>query len=149
MKARRHAKLLEIIKQTDVETQEELLKCLQQAGFAVTQATVSRDIKELRLVKTADDMGRYRYTAEKTVSKGVPPLDGLFVNAIEEIEPAMNMIAVKCMPGMAQAVCVALEGLCLAGVVGTLAGDDTIFILCKDVAAANSVTVTLKNMTRG
>ena len=140
MKAKRHAKLLELIHNNDIYTQEDLMRHLQSAGFDVTQATVSRDIKELRLVKMLSGNGKYKYSTGK---------EPLFADAIESIEPAMNMIAVKCMPGMAQAICVALEAMYLSGIVGTLAGDDTIFILCKDIVAANETTVQLKNIMRG
>ena len=94
--------------------------------------------------------GKYKYSTGKEPTRPTPPkFDSLFADAIESIEPAMNMIAVKCMPGMAQAICVALEAMYLSGIVGTLAGDDTIFILCKDIVAANETTVQLKNIMRG
>ena len=150
MKTKRHAKLLELIRNNNIYTQEDLMRRLQAEGFEVTQATVSRDIKELRLVKLLSADGRYKYSTGKEPAKPAPPkFDSLFSDAIESVEPAMNLIAVKCMPGMAQAVCVALESMYLAGIVGTLAGDDTIFVLCKDVAAANETTVRLKNLMRG
>ncbi len=150
MKTNRHAKLLELIAEYEIETQEELTNRLQSAGFAVTQATVSRDMKELGLIKVRASSGGYQYAVAAEPPKPIiTQFDSLFASAIESIEPAMHMIAVKCLPGMAQAVCVAIEGLYLDGVVGTLAGDDTIFILCKDNAAANATTVALKNMTRG
>ena len=150
MKAKRHAKLLELIHNNDIYTQEDLMRHLQSAGFDVTQATVSRDIKELRLVKMLSGNGKYKYSTGKEPTRPTPPkFDSLFADAIESIEPAMNMIAVKCMTGMAQAICVALEAMYLSGIVGTLAGDDTIFILCKDIVAANETTVQLKNIMRG
>ena len=132
MKAKRHAKLLELIHNNDIYTQEDLMRHLQSAGFDVTQATVSRDIKELRLVKMLSGNGKYKYSTGKEPTRPTPPkFDSLFADAIESIEPAMNMIAVKCMPGMAQAICVALEAMYLSGIVGTLAGDDTIFVLLR------------------
>ena len=139
MKAKRHAKLLELIHNNDIYTQEDLMRHLQSAGFDVTQATVSRDIKELRLVKMLSGNGKYKYSTGKEPTRPTPP----------KFDSAMNMIAVKCMPGMAQAICVALEAMYLSGIVGTLAGDDTIFILCKDIVAANETTVQLKNIMRG
>ena len=104
----------------------------------------------MRLVKMLSGNGKYKYSTGKEPTRPTPPkFDSLFADAIESIEPAMNMIAVKCMPGMAQAICVALEAMYLSGIVGTLAGDDTIFILCKDIVAANETTVQLKNIMRG
>ncbi len=150
MKTKRQAKLLELINTIDIYTQEELIRHLQSAGFDVTQATVSRDIKDLRLVKMLSDNGKYKYAAGKQPMKSVSAaFDSLLIDAIESVEPAMNMVAVKCMPGMAQAICVSLESLYLSGIVGTLAGDDTIFILCKDISIANQVTVQIKNFMHG
>lgn len=150
MKAKRQAKLLELIHTTDIYTQEDLMGQLQLAGFDVTQATVSRDIKELRLIKMLSTNGKYKYSSGKEQMKPAPAkFDSFFTSAIESVEPAMNMIAVKCMPGMAQAICVSLESMYLTGVVGTLAGDDTIFVLCKDITMANQVTVEIKNLMLG
>ena len=150
MKTKRHAKLLELINTIDIYTQEDLMRHLQSAGYDVTQATVSRDIKELRLIKMLSVDGKYKYSTGKEPVRPVPAnFDSLFASAIESVEPAMNMIAVKCMAGMAQALCVSLESMYLSGVVGTLAGDDTIFVLCKDIMSANEVTIQIKNLMHG
>ena len=122
MKTRRHAKILELIKEHDIDTQDELLRYLRDSGFDVTQATVSRDIKELRLVKTLSRAGKYRYSTGS-----------------ENISAAQNMLVIRCMTGMAQAVCASLDSMHWPGFVGTLAGDDTIFIVCRtEVDAMNS-----------
>ena len=149
MKAKRHAKLLELIHNNDIYTQEDLMRHLQSAGFDVTQATVSRDIKELRLVKMLSGNGKYKYSTGKEPTRPTPPkFDSLFADAIESIEPAMNMIAVKCMPGMAQAICVALEAMYLSGIVGTLAGDDTILVVAPDNDAAQVLVAKFKEMMK-
>ena len=132
MKTRRHAKILELIKEHDIDTQDELLRHLREEGFDVTQATVSRDIKELRLVKTLSRSGKYKYsTGSETTNDMSAKFYSLFSDSVLSVEAAMNMLVVKCMTGMAQAVCASLDSMHWPGFVGTLAGDDTIFIVCR------------------
>ena len=132
MKTRRHAKILELIKEYDIDTQDELLRYLRENGFDVTQATVSRDIKELRLVKTLSRSGKYRYsTGSDTISDMSSKFYSLFSDSVLSVEAAQNMLVVRCMTGMAQAVCASLDSMHWPGFVGTLAGDDTIFIVCR------------------
>jgi arginine repressor len=137
MKTRRHAKILELIKEFDIDTQDELLKYLRDAGFDVTQATVSRDIKELRLVKTLSASGKYKYSTgtEKTGDMSAK-FYSLFSDSVISVEAAQNMIVIKTFLGMAQAVCASMDTIYWQGVVGTLAGEDTIFIVCKDETSA-------------
>ena len=137
MKARRHSRILELIHEHDIDTQEELLRYLREDGFEVTQATVSRDIKELRLVKALAPNGRYKYTA----ATGAPgdmssKFYSLFSDSVLEVEAAQNMVVVKCMTGMAQAVCASMDAVHWPNFVGTLAGEDTIFIVCRTTTAA-------------
>ncbi|MDD5952668.1 MAG: arginine repressor [Oscillospiraceae bacterium] len=133
MKSARHKKILEIISSHDVETQEELLSRLKDAGYPVTQATISRDIKDLRIIKTLSDDGRYRYFCP-----GSGGLDStskfrtLFVDSATSVTAAGNITAVKCHAGMAQAITAALDTMHMEEIVASLAGDDTIFLLCKD-----------------
>ena len=130
MKTRRHAKILELIKEFDIDTQDELLRYLRENGFDVTQATVSRDIKELRLVKTLSRTGKYKYsTGTDNANDMSSKFYSLFSDSVLSVEAAQNLIVVKCMTGMAQAVCASMD-------VGTLAGEDTIFIVCRNDAAA-------------
>ena len=139
MKTRRHAKILELIKEHDIDTQDELLRHLREEGFDVTQATVSRDIKELRLVKTLSRSGKYKYsTGSETTNDMSAKFYSLFSDSVLSVEAAMNMLVVKCMTGMAQAVCASLDAMRWPGFVGTLAGDDTIFIVCRSDADALS-----------
>ena len=106
MKTRRHAKILELIREHDIETQDELIQYLREAGFDVTQATVSRDIKELRLIKTLSGSGRYKYS---TGSDGGMDMSSkfhsLFTDSAISVDSAMNILVIKCMVGMAQALC--------------------------------------------
>ena len=133
MKTKRHSRILELISEQDITTQEELLQWLRKSGFNVTQATVSRDIKELRLVKTLGSTGRYRYSASGGEEEnGVGTKYAVFSQSVKSVDYAGNMIVIRCYTGMANAACAVLDAMHHAGVVGTLAGDDTIFILMRD-----------------
>lgn len=147
MKNRRHTKILELIREHDIETQDELLRHLREAGFDVTQATVSRDIKELRLVKTLSGSGRYKYS---TGSEGGTDMSSkfhsLFTDSAVSVDCAMNMLVIKCMNGMAQAVCAAMDAMYWKDFVGTLAGEDTIMVVCRTEAAAREARDRLKKL---
>ena len=148
MKKRRQAKILEIIRNLDVETQEDLQTLSLENGFEVTQATISRDIKELRLVKELSDSGRYVYsTGKKNNSDSVSArASGIFVDSVIRVEKAMNMVCIKCFAGMAGAACAAVDSMQWNEVVGTIAGDDTIFVLCKTENAATIFTDNLEKL---
>lgn len=140
MKSRRHSKILELIKEYDIETQEELLGYLKESGFDVTQATISRDIKELRLVKTLTRNGRYKYTAG---NEGAGELSAKFVSLFSDsvlsVQAARNLVVVRTQTGMAQAVCAVLDAAYPQSFIGTLAGEDTILIVCaQDEIAAQT-----------
>lgn len=123
VKTKRHAKILEIISSYAVDTQEELLGHLKKAGFDVTQATVSRDIKELRLIKTLGSDGRYRYSTMKQEADGISSkFHSLFSDAVLHIDFAGNIVVIKCHSGMAQAACAAMDSLHWDAVVGTWRG---------------------------
>ncbi len=127
MKNRRHEVILEIIAETPVATQELLIKLLDERGIKATQATLSRDIQQLSLVKARDEKGVYRYM--------LPPAavaeKNIFADAVLSVDYAMNTIVLKCRAGMAQGTCAAIDSVNHQGVVGTIAGDDTIFILVR------------------
>ena len=148
MKSDRLAKILELIDEDEIDTQEELLRRLKEAGFDVTQATVSRDIKELRLVKVLSHNGRYRYSANMQQ----PKMDmsfkfhAIFSQSVQGVDYAGNMVSVKCFTGMANAACAALDSIHWNGVVGTLAGDDTIFVLMRTEDRAAELVRELKNL---
>lgn len=147
MKTRRHAKILELIREYPVDTQEELLRRLREDGFNVTQATVSRDIKELRLLKTPTGDGKYKYSAAKESTKDFSSkFYSLLADSSVSIQYACNLVVIKCLTGMAQAVCAAMDSMHWEGVVGTLAGDDTIFIACKNETNAEQLVNELKKM---
>jgi transcriptional regulator of arginine metabolism len=132
MKTGRHAKILELIREYDIDTQEELMRILRDNGFDVTQATVSRDIKELRLVKSLGPSGRYRYSTSRDASSDMSSkFYSLFADSVVSVNSAQNMLVIKCMTGMAQAVCASMDAIDFKGIIGTIAGDDTIFCVCK------------------
>ena len=148
MKTQRQAKIMEIISTRDVETQEQLLLALQDAGFYSTQATISRDIKELRVVKELTSFGTYRYTtsAKDGTHTFSTRLNTIFRECITNIDYAQNIIVVKTMPGLASAAASAIDGMNMSVVVGTLAGDDTVMIVMRDNNAAAAFCGEIKNL---
>ncbi len=147
MKSKRQDKILELITKYSVETQEELAELLRQSGFVTTQATVSRDIKELRLVKVStgqDGNTKSKYAANSLRSEIDSRLTDKFKNILSEmvikINSAGNMVVLKTYSGMAQAACAAIDSLEIPDIVGSLAGDDTIFlVMTTDNDAADFV----------
>lgn len=147
MKSGRHAKILEIIGEYPIETQDELLTRLKADGYKATQATISRDIKDLRLVKTLGSDGKYRYvSASKNSTDFRSNFSTLFSSSVVSIALAQNIVVIKTLSGMAQAVCAALDSIDYKAVVGTIAGDDTIFIACRSAELAVSLTEELKKL---
>lgn len=140
MKKNRQAIIAKLIEENVIGTQEELLQMLLEAGVNVTQATVSRDIKEMHIVKHPASGGEYKYclpssAPEENSGKYMSILMGAAIGT----DRAMNTVVLKCHVGTAQAACAALDSMGLSGVAGTLAGDDTIFVLCYDEDAAIKV----------
>ena len=138
MKNARQAEILNVIQTMDVETQEQLLAALRARGFTATQATISRDIKQLRLVKELTGAGGYRYA----VSDRKPPtasdvrLRNIFKEGVLSVDVAQNLVVVKTMPGLASAACSALDSMEIIGMVGSLAGDDTGILIMRDNTTA-------------
>ena len=147
MKSRRHAKILDIITEYPIETQDELLTRLKDEGYKATQATISRDIKDLRLVKTLGSDGKYRYVSASKNSTDIRSnFSSLFASSVNSIDFAQNIVVIKTLSGMAQAVCAALDSNGYKAVVGTIAGDDTIFIACRSSQLAVNLTEELKKL---
>ena len=129
---------MEIISTTNVETQEQLLKELQEAGFTSTQATISRDIKELRIVKELTSFGTYRYT---TAAREVPSaftgrLNTIFRECVTSFDYAQNIIVIKTMPGLGAAAGANIDSLKMPNMVGSLSGDDTTLVIMRDKESA-------------
>ena len=144
MKTGRHAR---IIAEHPIETQDELLTRLREEGFKATQATISRDIKDLRLVKTLGSDGKYRYVSASRSSTDIRTnFSNLFSTSVNSIDVAQNLVVIKTLSGMAQAVCAALDSADYPSVVGTIAGDDTSFVACRTAHLAASLTEELKKL---
>ena len=141
----RQERILALIRDNDISTQEDLTAKVNQAGFEATQATISRDIKELRLVKTPAGNGRYKYaTGNKSGIDTFSNFNTLFKTAVISVDFAQNMIVLKTTSGMAQGVCAAIDSIEWDGMLGTIAGDDTIFIVTSTSSKAASLTSELK-----
>ena len=145
MKNARQQKILELIDKYDIDTQETLIERLREAGFVVTQTTVSRDIKQLSLVKGVTGRGTYKYVSPgtKTVSSA-PVLNSAITESIVHIESAENIIVVKTLSGMANAVGVCIDSLSIPGIVGSVAGDDTLLLVAKAASMTNEIESVLK-----
>jgi transcriptional regulator of arginine metabolism len=149
MKSQRHQLILQLVQDEFIATQQQLQKQLKNHGMLVTQATLSRDIKELSLIKTVTGSGEYRYTVPKLKRESLLK-EGQAFNIISEavvtVDYALNTVVVKCHEGMAQAVCAKLDRMGVENVVGTLAGDDTIFILMRTENDAGKLVRELKSI---
>ena len=148
MKSQRQAKIMEIISNRNVETQEQLLQELQNAGFRSTQATISRDIKELRIVKELTNFGTYRYTAAADEVGGTfsNKLNAIFRECITGYDYAQNIIIIRTLPGLASAAASAIDSMNMNMVVGSLAGDDTVMVVMRDSNAAAAFCGEIRNL---
>ncbi|ADK14187.1 MULTISPECIES: arginine repressor [Clostridium] len=147
MKVTRHAKILEIINSNDIETQEELADRLKKSGMNVTQATVSRDIKELKLIKVLSDSGKYKYaTISHTKNFLSNKLVNIFSQTVTSVENIENFIIVKTISGSASAAAEAIDSLNFVGIAGSIAGDNTIFVMTRDGESAHIITQKMKKM---
>ena len=132
MKTRRQAKILELIQQNNVETQEELSAYLEREGYQVTQATVSRDIRELKLTKIATDNGRQKYAVIADADIGMlEKYARVLREGYVSMDIAQNLLVIKTVSGMASAVCAAIDAMKMNEVVGSIAGDDTLICIIR------------------
>ena len=140
MKTARHAMILQIIAEQDVETQDELAEELRKRGFKVTQATVSRDIKELRLLKVLSENGGYKYATAERTEKGMSErFIRILAESVLTIESAVNLIVIKTISASAQAAAEAIDSLKWPELLGTIAGDNTILVIARSEDAVESV----------
>ena len=134
MKTKRQAKILELIKKNNIETQEELSDYLEREGYQVTQATVSRDIRELKLTKVAVNGGRQKYVALMEASEDLSEkYTRVFRDGFVSMDMAQNILVIKTVSGMASAVCAAIDAMKMREIVGSIAGDDTIMCAIRTV----------------
>jgi transcriptional regulator of arginine metabolism len=139
MKGQRHVKIREIITNHEIETQDELVESLRSAGYNVTQATVSRDIKELHLMKIALDDGRYKYSMP--ADQRYNPMQRLrraLSDHFVQIDYTENLVVLKCLPGTANTISALLDSLEWNEIMGTISGDDTILIICRTKEQSSS-----------
>lgn len=138
MKSNRQEKILQLIAEKSIETQEQLIQALAECGYKSTQATISRDIKELRIIKTLDGRGGYRYVAAAKNER--EKLDSrfrvIFRECVTHIDCAQNLIVVKTMPGLGAAAGANIDALHMPAVIGTLSGDDTTLVIMRDNKSA-------------
>ena len=148
MKSQRQAKIMEIISTKNVETQEQLLSELLKEGFRCTQATISRDIKDMRIVKELTSMGTYRYTTSSNEISGTftSRLNTIFRECVVGYDYAQNIIVIRTLPGLASAAGSAIDAMNMSAVVGTLAGDDTVMIVMRDGNTAAAFCGEIKNL---
>ena len=146
MKEKRQRAIREILSTRSVSTQQELMDALQEKSISATQATLSRDIRELGIVKQQDESGKTRYCLprQEDVSRLSLPL--IVTDAVRSVDCAANIVVVKCRSGMADAACAALDEMALDWVVGTIAGDDTIFILLRTQKQAAGFAAQLRQL---
>lgn len=149
MKQKRHSRILKIIKEKDVKTQEHLTELLCNDGFDVTQATVSRDIKELGLVKIPSTGGGYKYAFANRAKTESTQYLNIFSKAVTSVDFAQHTVVVKTYSGMAPAVAASLDAMIGQDVLGTIAGDDTILIITQNYEEAGELCKKLEKMFRG
>ena len=137
MKSKRHSAILEIIENSNLETQEDLIDSLRREGYNVTQATVSRDVRELKLTKIMGDGGKYKYVLPgRKDSTGHYVYSEALAASVVSVDNAQNLVIIKTYPGMAQAVAAGIDNMKIAGVMGCVAGDDTIFVAVRESETA-------------
>lgn len=150
MKRARQTEILNIIQSVDVETQEQLLDELRARGYSATQATISRDIKELHLIKEPAGQGKYRYavSAHRTKLNFADKLRTIFRESVLTVDNAQNIVVIKTLPGLANAAGSAVDGMDVPYLVGSLAGDDTALLIMRDTESALDFTEEIKEMLR-
>ncbi|MBR3894575.1 MAG: arginine repressor [Clostridia bacterium] len=151
MKKSRQEKLLELISAFEIDTQDELIERLRDHGFEVTQATVSRDIRELNISKMTTGKGTYRYVLPKQNEDHASSMrfGSTIIGSIVSVESALNIVVLKTFAGLAQAVAVGIDGMKMDQVLGCVAGDDTIMIVARDESCATEISDYLRTLVGG
>jgi len=148
VKSERQAEILKIIQAGDVETQEQLLLELEERGFRATQATISRDIKQLHLVKEPTGRGTYKYAVSNARARLniADKLRTIFHESITSVASAQNIVVFKTLAGLAGGACEALDHMEVSGMLGTLAGENTVLVVMKDTASAETFCQEIQEM---
>ena len=149
MKSERHARILELVSKYEIETQEDMMTRLLADGFKVTQATVSRDLKELKLTKTLTARGTYRYAVNTARQHtGSVKLNNAMVDSIIQVDYSLNNVVIKTYPGLANAVASGVDALNMHSILGCVAGDDTIIIITRDEESSAELRQTLTDLMK-
>lgn len=150
MKTQRQAKIMEIVTSQDVQTQEQLLEALHDAGFYSTQATISRDIKELHIVKELTKYGTYRYSTADPEFSGPfsVRMNSIFHESVTGYDYAQNIVVIHTVPGLASAAASAVDAMNFRFILGTVAGDDTVMLVMRDSNAAAAFCSELKGLLK-
>ena len=149
MKSQRHARILELVSKYEIETQEDMMSRLQSEGFKVTQATVSRDLKELKLTKTLTARGTYRYAVNTARQHtGSMKLNNAMVDSIIQVDYSLNNVVIKTYPGLANAVASGVDALNMHSILGCVAGDDTIMIVVRDIESARDISERIRHLIK-
>lgn len=148
MKNERQEKIVEMVEKYTIETQEELISLLAQLGYDVTQATVSRDIRDLKISKILTPRGTYKYVLPKKPEGANVRFKSALSESITKIDWAMNQIIIKTYPGMAQAIAAAIDGIEDESVLGCVAGDDAIIVITRDIESAERVGADIRRLIR-
>ncbi|MBQ9429576.1 MAG: arginine repressor [Clostridia bacterium] len=149
MKSARQQKILELIREFEIETQEELIFYLDKYGYETTQATVSRDIRELKLTKVTSSTGNYRYAQQDAKNvPASPKFNGVLIDSITRVSYANNLIVLHTFPGLANAVATGVDAIHSPDILGCVAGDDTLIIVVANENAARDLSDKIKNLMR-
>jgi transcriptional regulator of arginine metabolism len=148
MKKRRQEILLEIIAKNEIETQDELIALLRASGHDVTQATVSRDIRELHISKMTTGRGTYRYVVPSDKENSGSALGNVLRGSVIGVDHANNLVVIKTQPGLANAVAVGIDGMHMVDILGCVAGDDTILLVARTENVAQSICLRLSLMNK-
>ena len=150
MKNDRQSRILEIIERESIDTQEQLQQRLQEMGITCTQATISRDIKQLHLIKEPIGQGKYRYavSVQRNRLNVADKLRTIFRESVLTVDNAQNIVVIKTLPGLANAAGSAVDGMDVPYLVGSLAGDDTALLIMRDTESAVDFTEEIKEMLR-
>ena len=147
MKPGRQSAILEIIAERDIETQHQLLQALAERGVKSTQATLSRDIKDMRLIKELGPNGNYRYVAARAEMEDFQQrLRRIFKESVVSCDVAQNLVVIKTLPGLGQGACSAIDAMDIQGLVGSLAGDDTLFLAMRDTESARAFHAEIESL---
>ncbi len=149
MKSERQNRILELVSKYEIETQEEMIERLRAEGYMVTQATVSRDLKELKLTKALTARGTYRYCASQSRNHtGNVRINNAMADSILHVDYSMNNVVIKTYPGLAQAVASSIDAMNMHSILGCVAGDDTIIIVSRDENSSAQISAKIRELMK-